>query len=42
LTQTRDLRADLKTNTQIMADAVERAISKYAEQWFWVHKWWKK
>jgi KDO2-lipid IV(A) lauroyltransferase len=42
LTRTRDLRADLKTNTQIMTDVVERAVSKYPEQWFWVHKRWKK
>jgi KDO2-lipid IV(A) lauroyltransferase len=42
LTRTRDLRADLKVNTQIMTDVVERAVSKYPEQWFWVHKRWKK
>jgi KDO2-lipid IV(A) lauroyltransferase len=42
LTRTRDLRADLKTNTQIMTDVVQRAVSKYPEQWFWVHKRWKK
>jgi KDO2-lipid IV(A) lauroyltransferase len=42
LTRTQDLRADLKTNTQIMTDVVERVVSKYPEQWFWVHKRWKK
>ena len=42
LVRTRDLRADLKTNTQIMTDVVQRAVSKYPEQWFWVHKRWKK
>ncbi len=42
LVRTRDLRADLETNTQIMTDVVERAVRKYPEQWFWVHKRWKK
>jgi KDO2-lipid IV(A) lauroyltransferase len=42
LIRTRDLRADLKTNTQIMTDLIERAVSEYPEQWFWVHKRWKK
>jgi len=42
LVRTRDLRTDLETNTQIMTDVVERAVSKYPEQWFWVHKRWKK
>jgi KDO2-lipid IV(A) lauroyltransferase len=42
LLRTRDLRADLKTNTQIMTDVVERMVTKYPEQWFWVHKRWKK
>jgi len=42
LVRTRNLRADLKTNTQIMTDVVEKAVSKYPEQWFWVHKRWKK
>jgi KDO2-lipid IV(A) lauroyltransferase len=42
LVRTRDLRADLITNTQIMTDVIERAVRKYPEQWFWVHKRWKK
>ena len=39
---TDDLRADLKTNTQIIMDAIEKAVRQYPEQWFWVHKRWKK
>ena len=42
LERTNDLRADLKTNTQIIMDAIEKAVRKYPEQWFWVHKRWKK
>ncbi len=42
LKRTDDLSADLKTNTQIMTDAIEKAVRKYPEQWFWVHKRWKK
>jgi len=42
LKRTRDLRSDINTNTQIMLDAVEKAIRAYPEQWFWVHKRWKK
>ncbi len=42
LQRTRDLKVDLKTNTQIMLDAIEKAIRVYPEQWFWVHKRWKK
>jgi KDO2-lipid IV(A) lauroyltransferase len=37
-----DLRADVRTNTQLITHAVERAIREYPEQWFWVHKRWKK
>ncbi len=39
---TGDLRADVQTNTQLITDAVERAVRQYPEQWFWVHKRWKK
>ncbi len=42
LKKTDDLRTDLKTNTQIMTDAIEKAIRRYPEQWFWVHKRWRK
>jgi len=37
-----DLRSDVRTNTQLITQAVERTIRKYPEQWFWVHKRWKK
>ena len=39
---TGDLRRDVNANTQLITDAVERMIRKYPEQWFWVHKRWKK
>ncbi|MCK5195698.1 MAG: hypothetical protein KAQ71_17930, partial [Desulfobulbaceae bacterium] len=42
LKRTDDLSADLKTNTQIMTDAIEKAVRKYPEQWFWVHRRWRK
>jgi KDO2-lipid IV(A) lauroyltransferase len=40
--RTEGLRADLKTNTQIMTSAIEKAVSAYPEQWFWFHKRWKR
>lgn len=40
--RTGGLRADLKTNTQIMTSAIERAVRAYPEQWFWFHKRWKR
>jgi KDO2-lipid IV(A) lauroyltransferase len=39
---TGDLRSDVQTNTQRITDVVERMVRKYPEQWFWVHKRWKK
>jgi len=39
---TGDLRSDVQTNTQLITDAVERMIRRYPDQWFWVHKRWKK
>jgi KDO2-lipid IV(A) lauroyltransferase len=42
LKRTNDLRADLRTNTQIMMDAIEKAVREYPEQWFWVHRRWRK
>jgi KDO2-lipid IV(A) lauroyltransferase len=39
--RTKDLRSDLKTNTQRITDRVERAIRKYPEQWNWMLKRWK-
>ncbi|MGD8291154.1 MAG: lysophospholipid acyltransferase family protein [Desulfobacterales bacterium] len=40
--QTGDLRSDLQTNTQRITDAVEEAVRRYPDQWFWIHKRWKK
>ena len=37
-----DLRVDLVANTQRVNDAVEQVVRQYPEQWFWVHKRWKK
>ena len=37
-----DLRADVQANTQLITDTVEGMIRKYPEQWFLVHKRWKK
>ncbi|MBT8351550.1 MAG: hypothetical protein KJO26_10000 [Deltaproteobacteria bacterium] len=42
LKRTKDLKADLKVNTQIMVNAIEKTVRAYPEQWFWVHKRWKK
>ncbi len=42
LHKTDDVRSDLRTNTQIMTDSVEKAIRLYPEQWLWFHKRWKK
>ena len=39
---TGDLRSDVHANTQLITGTVERMIRKYPEQWFWVHKRWKK
>ena len=36
-----DLRADVQANTQMMMDALEKAIRQYPDQWFWFHKRWK-
>lgn len=42
LQKTKDSRADLRVNTQIMTDAIEEAVRAYTEQWFWFHKRWKR
>jgi KDO2-lipid IV(A) lauroyltransferase len=42
LKRTKDMRGDLQVNTQMMNDAVEEAVRKYPEQWFWFHKRWKR
>jgi KDO2-lipid IV(A) lauroyltransferase len=34
--RTKDLRADLQTNTQLITDRVERAVRNYPEQWNWM------
>jgi KDO2-lipid IV(A) lauroyltransferase len=40
--RTGDLRADVEINTQIMSDAVEKAIREHPEQWCWNQRKWKK
>lgn len=42
LKRTGDLRRDLVENTQTMTDAIEAMVRQYPEQWFWVHKRWRK
>jgi KDO2-lipid IV(A) lauroyltransferase len=39
--RTGDLHRDLKTNTQIMMNAVEEMVREYPDQWFWTLKPWK-
>ena len=41
LQKTADLRADIQVNTQMMMDALEKAIRQFPDQWFWFHKRWK-
>jgi Kdo2-lipid IVA lauroyltransferase/acyltransferase len=40
--KTGDLRADLRTNTQKMVDAMEAMIRRYPDQWIWFQRPWKK
>jgi KDO2-lipid IV(A) lauroyltransferase len=40
--RTADLRSDIQTNTQAITAVVETAVRRYPDQWFWVHKRWKK
>jgi KDO2-lipid IV(A) lauroyltransferase len=42
LKRTDDPGADLKANTQIMTSAIEKAVRAYPDQWFWLHKRWKR
>jgi KDO2-lipid IV(A) lauroyltransferase len=42
ISRTKDLREDLRINTQRMTDEVEKAIKKYPDQWLWLQKRWKK
>ena len=39
--RTKDLRADLQTNTQLITERIERAVRNYPEQWNWMLKRWK-
>jgi KDO2-lipid IV(A) lauroyltransferase len=40
--RTGDLRSDIQVNTQLITDIVEKVGRQYPDQWFWVHKRWKK
>ncbi len=40
--RTGDLHADIQANTQMITDIVEKIVRQYPDQWFWVHKRWKK
>lgn len=40
--RTKDLRDDLRANTQIMTDVIEKAVRRYPDQWLWLHKRWKR
>jgi Kdo2-lipid IVA lauroyltransferase/acyltransferase len=39
--RTKDLRADLVTNTQRITDVVERMVRRHPEQWHWLMRRWK-
>ena len=40
--RTGDLRSDVQANTQMITDIVEKIVRQYPDQWFWLHKRWKK
>jgi KDO2-lipid IV(A) lauroyltransferase len=40
--RTKDLRADLVTNTPRITDVVERMVRRHPEQWFWLMRRWKE
>jgi KDO2-lipid IV(A) lauroyltransferase len=42
LKKTKDMQRDVQVNTQMMNDAIERAVRAWPEQWFWFHKRWKR
>jgi KDO2-lipid IV(A) lauroyltransferase len=42
LQKTKDSQADIQVNTQMMIDAIEKAVRAYPDQWFWFHKRWKR
>jgi len=41
LVRTKSLRDDIRTNTQIMTDDLERIVRRHPEQWWWLQKRWK-
>lgn len=41
LVRTGSLREDLRVNTQILTDGIERTIRAYPDQWWWLQKRWK-
>jgi Kdo2-lipid IVA lauroyltransferase/acyltransferase len=42
LKKTENAESDIQANTQIMTHAVEKIVRAYPEQWFWMHKRWKR
>jgi Kdo2-lipid IVA lauroyltransferase/acyltransferase len=42
LVKTKDRQSDIQINTQMMISAVETIVREYPDQWFWVHKRWKR
>jgi KDO2-lipid IV(A) lauroyltransferase len=42
LQRSKDMRADLQHNAQLMTEMVEKVIREHPRQWFWFHKRWKK
>ncbi len=40
--RTKDLRADLVSNTQRITDVVEAMVRRHPEQWFWLMRRWKE
>jgi KDO2-lipid IV(A) lauroyltransferase len=42
LVRSKDMRADLQDNAQLMTEVVEKVVREYPRQWLWFHKRWKK
>ena len=42
LKRTNNPKEDVLTNTQIINDAVSKAVLEHVDQWFWFHKRWKR
>jgi KDO2-lipid IV(A) lauroyltransferase len=42
LQRSKDMRADLQHNAQLMTETVEKVVRERPRQWFWFHKRWKK